>query len=261
MGAAARDCLWDQAELHERFKPHQRGGGCCSDPSLNPNWGAIGIVSNPISGEVGAAAVLQPVPQVHRNHHVSNPISGEVGAAARLSGFPSAQTAGFKPHQRGGGCCSSRSTKDSTLGSGWFQTPSAGRWVLQLQTFVRLIVGFVTFQTPSAGRWVLQPSFSTSRTRSTIWSFKPHQRGGGCCSALFTVGGSILLVFQTPSAGRWVLQLPGSYDRHRASGEVSNPISGEVGAAAAISREINAAVDKFQTPSAGRWVLQHSADV
>ncbi len=64
---------------------------------------------------------------------VSNPISGEVGAAATV-----------KPV----------STYGSILA---FQTPSAVRWVLQLLECVLL--------------WV-----------SPAASFKPHQRGGGCCS-------------------------------------------------------------------------------
>ncbi len=37
---------------------------------------------------------------------VSNPISGEVGAAAYDTTYSVAMTECFKPHQRGGGCCS-----------------------------------------------------------------------------------------------------------------------------------------------------------
>ncbi len=52
------------------------------------NYGGV-LVSNPISGEVGAAARV--VPDARKvNERVSNPISGEVGAAAagatRLAG-------------------------------------------------------------------------------------------------------------------------------------------------------------------------------
>ncbi len=37
-----------------------------------------------------------------------------------------------------------------------FQTPSAGRWVLQRPVAFRVSDAFVKFQTPSAVRWVLQ---------------------------------------------------------------------------------------------------------
>ncbi len=87
-----------------------------------------------------------------------------------------------------------------------FQTPSAGRWVLQRKTAEFVVRHETVFQTPSAGRWVLQhrhlplvgeegcqvsnpisgevgaaatPSAVRLRKRD---SFKPHQRGGGCCS-------------------------------------------------------------------------------
>ncbi len=113
-----------------------------------------------------------------------------------------------------------------------FQTPSAGRWVLQLTAIIRyIILTRKEFQTPSAGRWVLQQAPTTLRGGSRRGSFKPHQRGGGCCSE----------------------------PRQRDAGvhpRVSNPISGEVGAAA-INVNINDLITaQFQTPSAGRWVLQ-----
>ncbi len=112
---------------------------------------------------------------------VSNPISGEVGAAADVS---------YEIH---------------TLPWTRFQTPSAGRWVLQLGVIVWGGIA-ASFQTPSAGRWVLQHS-------ACLWA---------------TVE---LMQFQTPSAGRWVLQLSG-WLRETYFAHVSNPISGEVGAAA-----------------------------
>ncbi len=90
---------------------------------------------------------------------VSNPISGEVGAAATVMINP----------------CNNQSAM--------FQTPSAGRWVLQHNmTDNRMNYG-VWFQTPSAGRWVLQ--------QDPIMA--------GYCQESEEV-------FQTPSAGRWVLQ-------------------------------------------------------
>ena len=68
-------------------------------------WNMI-IVSNPISGEVGAAALVQSALR-RRPSKVSNPISGEVGAAARSQ------------------------VTWQVIGMALFQTPSAGRWVLQ----------------------------------------------------------------------------------------------------------------------------------
>ncbi len=115
--------------------------------------------------------------------------------------------------------------------------------------------------------------------------FKPHQRGGGCCSTV-PIGESVkaktsfqtpsagrwvlqqLVVlrapaspkcwFQTPSAGRWVLQLFELTLVFGAIAGVSNPISGEVGAAAGSNGcGWQRSRIQFQTPSAGRWVLQH----
>ena len=106
MGAATPSRWWHPATPTRRFKPHQRGGGCCNFLSLRR---------------------LQ-----RRNSLVSNPLSGEVGAATE-------------------GC----------LG---------------------LDGGFGQFQTPSAGRWVLQQASKKSPLFALISSFKPHQRGGGCCN-------------------------------------------------------------------------------
>ncbi len=191
---------------------------------------------------------------------VSNPISGEVGAAARNTflrlphGSPS-----FKPHQRGGGCCSARwetsprdllelvsnpisgevgAAADSVkIGNMYiqaqFQTPSAGRWVLQLNALAEVAPHAGKFQTPSAGRWVLQPAEAMAALREAadvsnpisgevgaaarklrrtqrrrLQGFKPHQRGGGCCSEKVFIEKFLARIqFQTPSAGRWVLQL------------------------------------------------------
>ncbi len=89
------------------------------------------------------------------------------------------------------------------------------------------------FQTPSAGRWVLQHTFQIGCAKTTK-RFKPHQGGGGCCS--FGLSFPLIVTytqFQTPSAGRWVLQLgvgPHWFEDYEL--EFSNPISGEVGAAA-----------------------------
>ncbi len=89
------------------------------------------LVSNPISGEVGAAATCLYC-NADTTDLVSNPISGEVGAAACLYlANDMAWVTGFKPHQRGGGCCSPHSCRKPDLVQCEFQTPSAGRWVLQ----------------------------------------------------------------------------------------------------------------------------------
>ncbi len=113
-----------------------RRGGCCSARWAKSPWGRAILVSNPISGEVGAAAlvhltmwhsdnttfqtpsagrwVLQPVSVVWSQRYyslVSNPISGEVGAAALIGFTKGTRKRSFKPHQRGGGCCSARWAK------------------------------------------------------------------------------------------------------------------------------------------------------
>ncbi len=115
---------------------------------------------------------------------VSNPISGEVGAAAS----------------------DEVDSRDMLLRE--FQTPSAGRWVLQQFYAVKRGQNVWEFQTPSAGRWVLQPVV----VRDELWKAGAE--------------------FQTPSAGRWVLQPASRFGTEGESRSVSNPISGEVGAAA-----------------------------
>ncbi len=243
-----------------RFKPHQRGGGCCSqhlcqDDCPSPQ------VSNPISGEVGAAA--------------------STGAIART-----VLKSCFKPHQRGGGCCSSAKTLFMAVTVGLFQTPSAGRWVLQRGNDAQDVSLHVVVSNPISGEVGAAAFLGLTGRDSAVASFKPHQRGGGCCSDTAFLLIVIASLFQTPSAGRWVLQRPtpsgsssaasSGFKPHQRGGgccsrrlrlgpsglelHVSNPISGEVGAAAApvllavFCREL-----AFQTPSAGRWVLQQLA--
>ncbi len=68
------------------------------------------------------------------------------------------------------------------------------------------IVSDIGFQTPSAGRWVLQLN-ALIIALTAMMGFKPHQRGGGCCSTVVKTGSPTgAAAFQTPSAGRWVLQ-------------------------------------------------------
>ncbi len=199
---------------------------------------------------------------------VSNPISGEVGAAAWVKEWPKV------PYVRR------------------FQTPSAGRWVLQpharemQQSWDDLVSNPISGEVGAAARPSTPPpstptrsfkphqrgggccSLPQTRTGCTtvpLTGFKPHQRGGGCCSAsgrarLANLDGTP--VFQTPSAGRWVLQLAHQLGERCPVRPVSNPISGEVGAAARSAAAIcPATMAWFQTPSAGRWVLQQAVVV
>ena len=196
----------------------------------------LGQVSNPISGEVGAAAghhvrckswreCLFQTPSAGRwvlqlrrlwqtkiaLTPVSNPISGEVGAAA-----PRYLEGHFRSPCR-------------------FQTPSAGRWVLQHALRLPTIHSRIQFQTPSAGRWVLQHAHF-------VWQHRPHLRVsnpisgevGAAAGTRRSQTRSGAAMFQTPSAGRRVLQLAFTDPSLLSEGvaEVSNPISGEVGAAA-----------------------------
>ena len=115
--------------------------------------------------------------------------------------------ASFKPHQRGGACCS-------------------------FEGFENMVEGILMFQTPSAGRWVLQPASMCPSASASRARFKPHQRGGGCCSLRSLLG-----------PWNWLER-------------VSNPISGEEGAAALRLPTSFLKDPSFQTPSAGRWVLQ-----
>ncbi len=166
------------------FKPHQRGGGCCSSRLGLPAPQPAAQVSNPISGEVGAAAQGRNRSR-GRDHHR------------------------FKPHQRGGGCCSGGIPTIAFFTDSEFQTPSAGRWVLQQVRLRGADDRVLQFQTPSAGRWVLQHEYLASKFFKEIACFKPHQRGGGCCSEV---------------------EEEEAVHHHL----VSNPISGEVGAAAPV---------------------------
>ncbi len=120
-----------------------------------------------------------------------------------------------------------------------------------------MLLPYTNFQTPSAGRWVLQHFEVKGGLPSVALCFKPHQRGGGCCSGDVYIRASIAkLLFQTPSAGRWVLQRKIVVMKSGVM-VVSNPISGEVGAAAlSVPLWLVSVLSTFQTPSAGRWVLQ-----
>ncbi len=167
----------------DRFKPHQRGGGCCSLPSRSREG---------------------------QGRRVSNPISGEVGAAAfGIWNMRSGSRPSFKPHQRGSGCCSAEKTSFLANRLCSFQTPSAGRWVLQ-PGFPSPSTVCGLFQTPSAGRWVLQHGVLRRRARPRDLVSNPIS---GEVGAAASVAGRpdqghvhSRARFQTPSAGRWVLQ-------------------------------------------------------
>ncbi len=141
-------------------------------------------VSNPISGEVGAAAqpsrwASDPVDQV------SNPISGEVGAAA--------------PARRP--LCRIR------LSARPVSNPISGEVGAAAN---KMFIVFETSQVvsnPISGEVGAAAVAGLERLIEKLARFKPHQRGGGCCSMRTLV-----------SALKSLL--------------VSNPISGEVGAAA-----------------------------
>ncbi len=98
---------------------------------LVTTWIVAVLVSNPISGEVGAAACHAYAEDHAPDRNVSNPISGEVGAAARF-----VDVFLWGPYRVSnpisgevGAAASEIETFLNELGV--FQTPSAGRWVLQ----------------------------------------------------------------------------------------------------------------------------------
>ncbi len=164
-------------------------------------------VSNPISGEVGAAAHRHHPGERHDHPEFQTPSAGRWVLQPPLRASHRDLHGRFKPHQRGGGCCSTRSQLFALRSQSWFQTPSAGRWVLQqvITPNSRKLVGFVS--NPISGEVGAAALWSLLLEMLPYASFKPHQRGGGCCS--------------------------GTWDRlHVAWSQVSNPISGEVGAAA-----------------------------
>ncbi len=290
-----------------RFKPHQRGGGCCSchgKAVCNGN----GSVSNPISGEVGAAAgllqarlsdivefqtpsagrwVLQPLlATAHDNAEatVSNPISGEVGAAAiEIASQDKFGVTRFKPHQRGGGCCSWSAAGQTERHRGVSNPISGEVGAAAFVVVVLTVAMFIPFQTPSAGRWVLQPGASSGTTRSPA-SFKPHQRGGGCCSRWHccTLSKGIRQSFKPHQRGGGCCSTSvviscsrstASFKPHQRGGGCCSPAPFPSlptlptsfkphqrggGCCSFVLFFVIVKGEMFQTPSAGRWVLQRS---
>ncbi len=88
------------------------------------------------------------------------------------------------------------------------------------------------FQTPSAGRWVLQLSAATPTVVKSPAVSNPISGEVGAAASRLATTLRTLSTFQTPSAGRWVLQLLLRLAIANLNVKVSNPISGEVGAAA-----------------------------
>ncbi len=138
MGAAASGTTSHSTWLPAGFKPHQRGGGCCSTTEIQAEGKYTLKFQTPSAGRW----VLQ--------------LGGDLIDIA-------IEERSFKPHQRGGGCCSWVVKRELENAEVEFQTPSAGRWVLQLPAVVIVSAEEQAFQTPSAGRWVLQPM-------ATMWT-------------------------------------------------------------------------------------------
>ena len=62
------------------------------------------------------------------------------------------------------------------------------------------------FQTPSAGRWVLQRDLRESGRQGHQVSNPISGEVGAAAAAVMTAADAVNKMFQTPSAGRWVLQ-------------------------------------------------------
>ncbi len=142
---------------------------------------------------------------MNKNNHpviaVSNPISGEVGAAA-WSKFNYEKRIVEK-----------------------FQTPSAGRWVLQLGASELLTAEMEEVSNPISGE---VGAVAVEARLELVADGK----------------------FQTPSAGRWVLQQRLSV-RWPTTSRVSNPISGEVGAAAPLAQRQLRTAQHVSNPISG----------
>ncbi len=193
------------------FKPHQRGGGCCSLGDSWERYQGPDEVSNPISGEVGAAAVHYKWLINYRVGMFQTPSAGRWvlqrtcrssssaeaasfkphqrggGCCSSTPSFPSSSTTSFKPHQRGGGCCSApRSSSPAGRPATSFKPHQRGGGCCSKMSKLKKLNELLMFQTPSAGRWVLQLLECWPQGHSRPRGFKPHQRGGGCCSAGFS---------------------------------------------------------------------------
>ncbi len=206
VGAAARVVLYAPPELHSMFQTPSAGRWVLQHQKA---WALNMLIGEFQTPSAGRWVLQLRLWKIRQNFiEVSNPISGEVGAAADEFDYETCEQASM------------------------FQTPSAGRWVLQLGLFLAMSgLGFVV-SNPISGEVGAAARIAFTMRCGIRSSFKPHQRGGGCCSILAVNAPSVYSIgFQTPSAGRWVLQHGLQLRAHRWRG-VSNPISGEVGAAA-----------------------------
>ncbi len=183
VGAAALGGFPLAPSTSTSFKPHQRGGGCCSGGSSFPSPLPGHKVSNPISGEVGAAAKISLL-GLDIAEIVSNPISGEVGAAASSEDRVGQRLGSVSNPNSGevGAAAPSRATTPAILLA--VSNPISG----EVGAAARFERAHRTrrsdeFQTLSAGRWVLQHALGLKNWDTNNPGFKPHQRGSGCCSA------------------------------------------------------------------------------
>ncbi len=215
-------------------------------------------VSNPISGEVGAAAQLKNKPENLDNLVFQTPSAGRWVLQHPAKRVAVLGEDSFKPHQRGGGCCSRMISSGRQMSSTTVSNPISGEVCAAAAAFAWALLGWsCMFQTPSAGRWVLQLHRDRLKSAPSFGCFKPHQRGGGCCSDANLPPCRILPHVSNPisgevgaAAGRssvWATCLLVGFKPHQRGGgccslrtgpsasshrRVSNPISGEVGAAA-----------------------------
>ncbi len=137
-----------------------------------------------------------------------------------------------------------------------FQTPSAGRWVLHRRHVPARYCILRQVSNPISGEVGAAARDSKNGLLVLGGSFKPHQRGGGCCSRADLEGRDLVSTVSNPISGEVGAAAMNDYQLRELALFVSNPISGEVGAAAGIKTHVAVRRDTFQTPSAGRWVLQ-----
>ncbi len=134
VGAAANNRLGSDAAMENMFQTPSAGRWVLQLQEALPQHPPRSHVSNPISGEVGAAASRTAVGFGKVAKTVSNPISGEVGAAApRRLPLSAGRIGVSNPISGEVGAAACVCCKKPVVLARWqtFQTPSAGRWVLQ----------------------------------------------------------------------------------------------------------------------------------
>ncbi len=174
VGAAAAAGTRPRASPRARFKPHQRGGGCCSPESITLT--------------TATATRFKP----HQR-------GGGCCSWQRLSSPVAMVLRRFKPHQRGGGCCSQVSRVPHPWRGRCFKPHQRGGGCCSLSSFPSLSSTSPCFKPHQRGGGCCSHRTPTTRTPARSSRFKPHQRGGGCCSLkqfLFQRRGTS--PFQTP---------------------------------------------------------------